>query len=126
MKTENARTDRAKPIWPSDYSQAGHKNNYRSCKILPGIPRAAAASYNLQVVASHIHRHTDQLHVAAALDTLLPLDDVTAASCLDVVVAAYGAGMHLLRIQGPFAAVATLDIAATAAAPLDDELLGVA
>ena len=25
MKTENARTDRAKPIWPSDYSQAGHK-----------------------------------------------------------------------------------------------------
>ena len=27
MKTENARTDRAKPIWPSDYSQAGHKKN---------------------------------------------------------------------------------------------------
>ena len=26
MKTENARTDRAKPIWPSDYSQAGHNN----------------------------------------------------------------------------------------------------
>ena len=29
MKTENARTDRAKPIWPSDYSQAGHKNVLR-------------------------------------------------------------------------------------------------
>ena len=27
MKTENARPDRAKPIWPSDYSQAGHKNH---------------------------------------------------------------------------------------------------
>ena len=28
MKTENARTDRAKPIWPSDYSQAGHKKHF--------------------------------------------------------------------------------------------------
>ena len=46
MKTENARTDRAKPIWPSDYSQAGHKNsmNYRilfeiSCIPWHGLPR---------------------------------------------------------------------------------------
>ena len=50
MKTENARTDRAKPIWPSDYSQAGHKNIYiQNTNIYIGVqrPMVRLTSWNL-------------------------------------------------------------------------------
>ena len=46
MKTENARTDRAKPIWPSDYSQAGHNN------IMPSLRLAEKA---IEISLSSLH-----------------------------------------------------------------------
>ena len=53
MKIENARTDRAKPIWPSDYSQAGHKKRCKpECKyVLCIVEMPSAVFINIRRVS---------------------------------------------------------------------------